>query len=106
MEGPERGRAAGAVEDIGLLGLVLLLEEQGRTTAQVPLAATCVYGLLAVAAHGTPEQRERLLPPLRSGAEVAAGAFTHGGAAPPVRAAPVPGRSRGRPVPGAAHRPG
>ncbi|WP_407551234.1 acyl-CoA dehydrogenase family protein [Streptomyces sp. Pv4-95] len=78
-----------AVEDIGLLGLVLLLEEQGRTTAQVPLAATCVHGLLAVAAHGTPEQRERLLPPLRSGAEVAAGAFTHGGAAPPVRAAPA-----------------
>ncbi|NDZ72947.1 acyl-CoA dehydrogenase, partial [Streptomyces sp. SID10362] len=49
-----------AVEDVGLLGLVLLLEEQGRTTAQVPFAATCAYGLLAVAAHGTAEQRERL----------------------------------------------
>src|SRR3954469_20948579 len=47
----------GAVEELGLLGLVLLLEEQGRTTAQVPYAASCVYGLLAVAAHGTPEQR-------------------------------------------------
>ncbi|MFB8106176.1 acyl-CoA dehydrogenase family protein [Streptomyces sp. NPDC056007] len=65
----------GAVEDIGLLGLVLLLEEQGRTTAQVPLAATCVYGLLAVAGHGTPEQRERLLPALRDGTAVATGAF-------------------------------
>ncbi|MFD8619350.1 acyl-CoA dehydrogenase family protein [Streptomyces sp. NPDC059513] len=65
----------GAVEDIGLLGLVLLLEEQGRTTAQVPLAATCVYGLLAVAGHGTPEQRERLLPALREGTAVATGAF-------------------------------
>ncbi|MFJ9109527.1 acyl-CoA dehydrogenase family protein [Streptomyces sp. NPDC102283] len=65
----------GAVEDIGLLGLVLLLEEQGRTTAQVPLAATCVYGLLAVAEHGTPEQRERLLPGLRDGTAVATGAF-------------------------------
>lgn len=65
----------GAVEDIGLLGLVLLLEEQGRTTAQVPFAATCVYGLLAVAGHGTPEQRERMLPGLRDGTEVAAGAF-------------------------------
>ena len=51
-----------AVEDIGLLGLVLLLEEQGRTTAQVPFAASCVYGLLAVSAHGSAEQRERLLP--------------------------------------------
>lgn len=65
----------GAVEDVGLLGLVLLLEEQGRTTAQVPLAASCVYGLLAVAAHGTEEQRGRLLPGLRDGTTVATGAF-------------------------------
>lgn len=65
----------GAVEEIGLLGLVLLLEEQGRTTAQVPFAASCVYGLLAVAGHGTDEQRERLLPPLRDGTAVATGAF-------------------------------
>src|ERR1044072_7256176 len=33
-----------AVEDVGLLGLVLILEEQGRTTAQVPFAASCAYG--------------------------------------------------------------
>ncbi|MGW7068115.1 acyl-CoA dehydrogenase family protein [Streptomyces sp. NPDC054855] len=65
----------GAVEDVGLLGLVLLLEEQGRTTAQVPFAASCVYGLLAVAAHGTEEQRRRLLPGLREGTAVATGAF-------------------------------
>ncbi|MFE0175154.1 acyl-CoA dehydrogenase family protein [Streptomyces sp. NPDC059002] len=65
----------GAVADVGLLGLVLLLEEQGRVTAQVPFAASCVYGLLAVAAHGTDEQRARLLPALREGAAVATGAF-------------------------------
>lgn len=65
----------GAVEDVGLLGLVLLLEEQGRVTAQVPFAASCVYGLLAVAAHGTDEQRERLLPGLRDGTAVATGAL-------------------------------
>ncbi|WP_406382714.1 acyl-CoA dehydrogenase family protein [Streptomyces sp. NBC_01618] len=64
-----------AVEEIGLLGLVLLLEEQGRTTAQVPFAASCVYGLLAVASHGTDEQRDRLLPSLRDGTAVATGAF-------------------------------
>ncbi|GAA3809225.1 acyl-CoA dehydrogenase family protein [Streptomyces phyllanthi] len=64
-----------AVEDIGLLGLVLLLEEQGRTTAQVPFAASCVYGLLAVGAHGSPEQRERLLPGIRDGAVVVCGAL-------------------------------
>ncbi|WP_030988904.1 acyl-CoA dehydrogenase family protein [Streptomyces sp. NRRL S-1813] len=65
----------GAVEETGLLGLVLMLEEQGRTTAQVPFAATCVYGLLAIGAHGDPEQRARLLPALRDGEAVATGAF-------------------------------
>ncbi|MFG2826502.1 acyl-CoA dehydrogenase family protein [Streptomyces sp. NPDC048434] len=65
----------GAVEETGLLGLVLMLEEQGRTTAQVPFAATCVYGLLALGAHGGPEQRARLLPALRDGEAVATGAF-------------------------------
>ncbi|OMI38712.1 acyl-CoA dehydrogenase family protein [Streptomyces sparsogenes] len=64
-----------AVEEIGLVGLVLLLEEQGRTTAQVPLAATCAYGVLPVAVHGTAEQRDRLLPALRDGTAVATGAF-------------------------------
>ncbi|MFF1447534.1 acyl-CoA dehydrogenase family protein [Streptomyces sp. NPDC058274] len=65
-----------AVEDIGLLGLVLLLEEQGRTTAQVPFAASCVYGLLAVSAHGSPEQRERLLPGIGDGSVVVCGAVS------------------------------
>ncbi|MET9671547.1 acyl-CoA dehydrogenase family protein [Streptomyces sp. NPDC006482] len=65
----------GAVEEIGMLGLVLLLEEQGRTTAQVPLAASGVYGILAVARHGTEEQRARLLPGLRDGTTVVTGAL-------------------------------
>ncbi|MFC8506297.1 acyl-CoA dehydrogenase family protein [Streptomyces sp. NPDC057411] len=65
----------GAVEETGLLGLVLLAEEQGRTTAQVPFTASCVYGLLAVARHGTEEQRARLLPGFRDGTAVATGAF-------------------------------
>ncbi|MFE5619178.1 acyl-CoA dehydrogenase family protein [Streptomyces sp. NPDC056524] len=69
----------GAVEEIGLLGLVLLAEEQGRTTAQVPFAASGVFGLLAVARHGTEEQRERLLPGLRDGTSVATGAFPPAG---------------------------
>ncbi|MFJ7267228.1 acyl-CoA dehydrogenase family protein [Streptomyces sp. NPDC099050] len=70
---------AAAVEDVGLLGLVLLLEEQGRTTAQVPYAVTCVYGILALARHGTDEQRARLLPALGSGDAVATGAFPNRG---------------------------
>lgn len=68
-----------AVEDVGLLGLVLLLEEQGRTTAQVPYAATCVYGILALARHGGAEQRARLLPALGTGEAVATGAFPNRG---------------------------
>ncbi|OLZ68546.1 acyl-CoA dehydrogenase [Streptomyces sp. IMTB 2501] len=64
-----------AVEELGLLGLVLLLEEQGRTTAQVPYAASCVYGVLALTAHGSAEQRDRLLPAVEDGSVVVAGAF-------------------------------
>ncbi|MEV0090611.1 acyl-CoA dehydrogenase family protein [Streptomyces sp. NPDC050738] len=64
-----------AVEETGLLGLVLVLEEMGRVTAQVPFAAHVAYGLLAVGAHGTEEQRERLLPGFRDGSAVATGAF-------------------------------
>ncbi|MCK7623265.1 acyl-CoA/acyl-ACP dehydrogenase [Streptomyces sp. RS10V-4] len=85
----------GAAEETGLLGLVLMLEEQGRTTAQVPFAASCAYGLLAVRAHGTAEQRARLLPGLRDGTEVATGAFPRGGA-PRVAARPAAGPDTGR----------
>lgn len=69
----------GAVEDVGLLGLVLLLEEQGRTTAQVPFAASCVFGLLAVRAHGSLDQRGRLLPGIVDGSVVVCGAFPAAG---------------------------
>lgn len=65
----------GATAELGLLGLVLVLEEQGRTTAQVPYTAACVYGALAVTAHGTPEQRERLLPGIADGSVLVSGAF-------------------------------
>ncbi|WP_406373117.1 acyl-CoA dehydrogenase family protein [Streptomyces sp. NBC_00647] len=82
-----------AVEDTGLLGLVLLLEEQGRTTAQVPFAASCVYGLLAVAAHGSPEQRERLLPGIADGTLVVAGAIT--GSLPRPTSVPTSGPGQG-----------
>ncbi|WP_406437776.1 acyl-CoA/acyl-ACP dehydrogenase [Streptomyces sp. NBC_00631] len=84
-----------AVEELGLLGLVLLLEEQGRTTAQVPYAASCVYGQLAIAAHGTVEQRERLLPGIGDGSVVVTGAFP---AQPAVRPAAHGGLSGTVPV--------
>ncbi|MER7516939.1 acyl-CoA dehydrogenase family protein [Streptomyces sp. NPDC126499] len=84
-----------AVEETGLLGLVLLAEEQGRTTAQVPFTASGVYGLLAVARHGTEEQRVRLLPGLRDGTTVVTGAFPA-----------LPGVRRGGPGPGSGPGPG
>ncbi|MEU8757728.1 acyl-CoA dehydrogenase family protein [Streptomyces sp. NPDC048659] len=75
-----------AVEETGLLGLVLLAEEQGRTTAQVPFTASCVYGLHAVSRHGTDAQRARLLPGLRAGTTVVTGAFPAPAGAGAVRA--------------------
>lgn len=88
-----------AVEDVGLLGLVLLLEEQGRTTAQVPFAASCVYGLLAIAAHGSPEQRERLLPGIADGTVVVAGALRGSGSVVCTEAGPSsPAAEAGRPL--------
>ncbi|GAA3163153.1 MULTISPECIES: acyl-CoA dehydrogenase family protein [Streptomyces] len=89
-----RAGLPGSVTETGLLGLVLLLEEAGRATAQVPLAATCVYGVLAVAAHGAPEQRERLLPELTDGETVATGAFGTG-EPPAVRAEAAGGATTG-----------
>ena len=86
-----------AVEETGLLGLALVLEEQGRRTAQVPFAASCAYGLLTLGAHGTDEQQERLLPLLRDGTAVATGALPLPSAAPGVAPGAVPGA-----VPGAA----
>ena len=77
-----------AVEDVGLLGLALVLEEQGRRTAQIPLAATCAYGLLPVAAHGSAETRARLLPALREGTAVATGAFPLPAVGTAVQASP------------------
>jgi hypothetical protein len=51
----------------------------------VPFAASCVYGLLAVAAHGSPEQRDRLLPGIAEGTVVVAGAISGQGSGSGVR---------------------
>ncbi len=59
---PEEAGGAG----LGLGALCVLLQEQGRHVAPVPLWPAAV-GALAVAAHGTPEQRESLLPAAADG---------------------------------------
>ena len=47
---------------LGMSELCLMLEQQGRVVAPVPLWATVVLGALAVAELGTPEQRPGLAP--------------------------------------------
>lgn len=54
---PERFGGAG----LGLVELCVLLREQGRTVAPVPLWPA-LLGALAVAGHGSPEQQQAWLP--------------------------------------------
>ncbi|MEV0594698.1 acyl-CoA dehydrogenase family protein [Nonomuraea cavernae] len=60
---PEEAGGAG----LGLAGLCVLLEEQGRFVAPVPLWSAAVAAL-AIAGHGTPAQRATLLPGAVDGA--------------------------------------
>ena len=59
---PEEHGGAG----LGPAALCVLLEEQGRGVAPVPVWPSLV-GALALAAHGTKEQRDTLLPSLADG---------------------------------------
>ncbi|UGY92464.1 acyl-CoA dehydrogenase family protein [Streptomyces gobiensis] len=72
------GVLEGATET-GLLGTCLLLEEAGKRTAGIPLAATCLYGIGPVSRHGTTGLRAQLLPALLAGTAVATGAFPQRG---------------------------
>ena len=76
---------------LGLTELCLVLEQQGRAVAPVPLWATVVLGALPIARFGTAEQQARWLPGVATGdvrlsaalTEVAASAHNY----PSVRAA-------------------
>ncbi len=59
---------------LGLAELGILLREQGRRVAPVPLLPTLVLGALPVTEFGTREQRERLLPAIASGELLMTGA--------------------------------
>ncbi len=52
---------------LGLIELCLVLEEQGRRVAPVPLYASLVLGGLPIAEFGTAEQQQAYLAPLASG---------------------------------------
>lgn len=51
----------------GLVDLCLVLREQGRHVAPVPLWQTLALGALPITVHGTEEQRERWLPAVAAG---------------------------------------
>jgi alkylation response protein AidB-like acyl-CoA dehydrogenase len=70
--------------DLGLVGLALLLEQQGRFTAQIPLLDTVVYGLLPLLEFGPEDLIESDLPALLDGSRIVAGAIAEVGAGLPA----------------------
>ncbi|MEY9936292.1 acyl-CoA dehydrogenase family protein [Streptacidiphilus sp. MAP5-3] len=89
---PERHGGAG----LGRIELALACEETGRVLLPSPLLASSVLAAGAIAACGTDEQRDTLLPPLASGAQTAALVLPGTpalalGLVPDPRTAPLPG---------------
>ncbi|MGW0838823.1 acyl-CoA dehydrogenase family protein [Streptomyces sp. NPDC002787] len=68
---PESAGGAG----LGLLGLVAVLEQQGRRVAPVPLWSAVTQAALPLAESGSTEQKARWLPDLLAGAAVVTGSF-------------------------------
>jgi 3-oxocholest-4-en-26-oyl-CoA dehydrogenase beta subunit len=74
---------------LGIIELCLLLEQQGRRVAPVPLLPTLAMGALPIAEFGTPEQRRSWLPGVVSGETVLTAALSEGGANDPLRPSTV-----------------
>lgn len=70
---------------LGMVELSLVLEQQGRRVAPVPLVQT-VVAAMAIAEHGTAEQRSRWLPGVVAGEVVLTLALDRHPANPPVAA--------------------
>jgi alkylation response protein AidB-like acyl-CoA dehydrogenase len=64
---------------LGLVELCLLLEQQGRRVAPVPLWPTLVLGALPLAEFGTPEQQREWLPAVARGDVVLTAALSEPG---------------------------
>ncbi len=67
----------------GMIELCLLLEQQGRVVAPVPLWPTLVLGAPAIADLGSPQQREQWLPGVVNGETVLTAALAEPGANDP-----------------------
>jgi len=70
---------------LGLAEVCLLLEQQGRRVAPVPLWPTLVLGALAIAELGSPEQQRAWLPGVAPGDVVLTAALAELGANDPLR---------------------
>jgi alkylation response protein AidB-like acyl-CoA dehydrogenase len=84
---PEAAGGAG----LGMLGLVAVLEQQGRRLAAVPLWSVVAGAALPIAEFASDEQAGRWLPDLLEGRSVVTGAFD----APPGQRAVLRGRREG-----------
>ena len=69
---------------LGLIELCLLLEQQGRRVAPVPLWPTLVLGALPLAEFGTPEQQRAWLPGVAAGEVVLTAALSEPGLNDPL----------------------
>ncbi|MGH3579108.1 MAG: acyl-CoA dehydrogenase family protein, partial [Mycobacterium sp.] len=69
----------------GILELCLLVEQQGRRVAPVPLLPTVLVSAMALAEHGSREQQATWLPGVASGSTVLTAALTEAGANEPLR---------------------
>ena len=70
---------------LGLVELCLLLEEQGRRVAPVPLWPTLVLGALPLAEFGSPEHQRRWLPGVARGEVILTAALSEAGVNDPLR---------------------
>ena len=69
---PERDGGLG----LGMVEASLVLEQQGRRVAPVPLLAVTALGAWAIAAHGSDAQRARWLEGVTEGSRILTGAWT------------------------------
>ena len=71
--------------DLGFFTTCLLLEELGRTVAQVPALATLVMGALPIARFGSQAQQQRWLPGVVRGEVILSAALLEAGSDEPAR---------------------
>ena len=72
---------------LGFLETSLIVEAAGRTAAYVPVVETLAAAAPAIAAFGTPDQRQRWLPPVVAGESVLTTALVETGGTPDAPAA-------------------